>query len=174
MSFIKEPLARFVEWATHSQKKRVYGFNEGSASDVALLGERMCQKMKTNNLKGLRHFFTIDIGNKGANLCEMARLGLPVPPGFTISTEACIEYFNDNKQQLPNNLVDEYTKFVHEIERQTGRLFGAASIPSPSSATKLPAAARDFPLLLSVRSGAAVSMPGMMGICTTSVNANIL
>lgn len=83
----------------------------------------------------------------------MMKLNLPVPPGFVISTEACVEYLGmgDNKgtQQMvniPDHLIQEYVVKIHEIERQTHRLFGSTT--------------NELPLLLSVRSGAAVSMPG--------------
>lgn len=98
-------------------------------------------------------------GNKGANLCEMVRLGLPVPLGFIISTEACTEYFQDETCRISTQLVDEYTKYVHDLERQTGRFFGGSV---PAKDPKDIRSADGFPLLLSVRSGAAVSMPGMM------------
>jgi pyruvate,orthophosphate dikinase len=87
----------------------------------------------------------------------MMKLNLPVPPGFVISTEACLEYLgmgdkvgeNKGTQQManiPDHLIQEYVVKIHEIERQTHRLFGSTS--------------NELPLLLSVRSGAAVSMPG--------------
>lgn len=84
------------------------------------------------------------LGGKGANLAEMTRLGLPVPAGFTITTDACREFLHTGRR--PHGLGDEVRAHVREIERQTGRSFGAG--PDP--------------LLLSVRSGARFSMPGMM------------
>lgn len=85
------------------------------------------------------------LGGKGANLAEMARIGLPVPPGFTISAEACADYERRNGE-LPEGLMDEVRRNMAKLEEITGQKFG-----SPKN-----------PLLVSVRSGAAVSMPGMM------------
>lgn len=85
------------------------------------------------------------LGGKGANLAEMTRIGLPVPPGFTISTEACNEYYQ-NGNQLPAGLLDEARTALKMIEEKTGKRFGD----------------KQNPLLVSVRSGAAISMPGMM------------
>ncbi len=84
------------------------------------------------------------LGGKGANLAEMARVGLPVPPGFTISTEVCMRYLEHGRR--PRGLAGEVKRGLRHIERVIGRRFGVASDP----------------LLLSVRSGARVSMPGMM------------
>ena len=101
--------------------KRVYKFEEGSASQRNLLG------------------------GKGANLAEMTNLGMPVPPGFTISTEACTDYYNDGK-----TISEETTKQIFDaltwLEGVRGKKFGDM----------------EDPLLVSVRSGAPVSMPGMM------------
>ena len=85
------------------------------------------------------------LGGKGLNLLEMGKLGLPVPPGFTISTEVC-ELFYKNKKKLNSKIVKEINKELKNIEKKTKKYFG------------------DFknPLLVSVRSGARVSMPGMM------------
>ncbi len=85
------------------------------------------------------------LGGKGANLAEMASIGLPVPPGFTITTATCAEFYANN-EQLPAGLHDEILKHIRRLERETGKRFGS----------------EQDPLLLSVRSGAAVSMPGMM------------
>ncbi|MEP0730036.1 MAG: PEP/pyruvate-binding domain-containing protein, partial [Parasphingorhabdus sp.] len=85
------------------------------------------------------------LGGKGANLAEMANIGLPVPPGFTISTEMCTEYMN-NAGQYPDSLTAEVAQGVAHIEAVTGKKFGDAADP----------------LLVSVRSGARASMPGMM------------
>ncbi len=85
------------------------------------------------------------LGGKGAGLAEMTRAGLPVPPGFTITTEACNEYFRNGKQ-FPEGLWEQTLEALRKIEEQTGKKFG-----DPSN-----------PLLVSVRSGARVSMPGMM------------
>ena len=106
-----------VSWA----KKLVYRFDEGDASMVEILG------------------------GKGSNLCEMARLGLPIPPGFIISTEASRDYFSLG-HQCPEGLEDGVRENMRALEQIIGRKFGSA----------------ERPLLLSVRSGAKVSMPGMM------------
>ncbi len=84
------------------------------------------------------------LGGKGANLAEMTTLGLPVPPGFTINTDACI-YYTDNKA-YPNGLDKEIEDHLDNLEKKTGKKLG-----DPND-----------PLLVSVRSGAAISMPGMM------------
>ena len=102
-------------------KKLVYRFDEGNASMADILG------------------------GKGSNLCEMVRLGLPVPPGFVISTEANRDYFSLG-HQLPVGLEESIRENIQLLEKTIGRKFGSA----------------DGPLLLSVRSGAKVSMPGMM------------
>ena len=101
--------------------KRVYLFEEGNAKMRDLLG------------------------GKGANLCEMTNIGLPVPPGFTITTEVCNEYYRNDKQ-LPVGLMEEVGKAVSVVEAKMGRTFGG----------------KEKPLLVSVRSGAKFSMPGMM------------
>ncbi|MDP0496661.1 MAG: pyruvate, phosphate dikinase [Verrucomicrobiota bacterium JB024] len=85
------------------------------------------------------------LGGKGANLAEMARIGLPVPPGFTITTEVCTYYY-DNKRTYPKTLDAEVKAAVATAEKQTGKKFGDSTNP----------------LLFSVRSGARESMPGMM------------
>jgi pyruvate,orthophosphate dikinase len=85
------------------------------------------------------------LGGKGANLAEMASIGLPVPPGFTISTEMCTRYY-DEGGAFPASLTDEVATGISHIEQVTGRKFGDAADP----------------LLVSVRSGARASMPGMM------------
>ena len=85
------------------------------------------------------------LGGKGANLAEMASIGLPVPPGFTISTEMCVRYYEEG-EQFPQSLRDEVAAGLAHIEGITGKTFGAAGDP----------------LLVSVRSGARASMPGMM------------
>lgn len=108
------------------KKKRVYVFGKKSAEGAA-------------NLKDL-------LGGKGANLAEMDLLGLPVPPGFTISTEACTEYYTLGKNQLFEILKDEVEQGLRHIEKILNAKFG-----DPTN-----------PLLVSVRSGARVSMPGMM------------
>ena len=85
------------------------------------------------------------LGGKGANLAEMCRIGLPVPPGFTITTEVCT-YFYDHKRTYPSSLKPDVKAGVESIEKQTGKTFGDLKDP----------------LLVSVRSGARDSMPGMM------------
>lgn len=102
-------------------KKFIYSFDEGN-----------------KNMKDL-------LGGKGANLAEMTHIGLPVPPGFTISTEACSEFYNQDKKIWPE-LKEEIVASVKKLESITGKTFGHG----------------ENPLLVSVRSGAAVSMPGMM------------
>ncbi|HAK40400.1 MAG TPA: pyruvate, phosphate dikinase, partial [Synergistaceae bacterium] len=102
-------------------KRFVFHFTEGSAEKRDLLG------------------------GKGANLAEMLRIGLPVPPGFTISTEACLEYLKQGEQFL-EEVWDEIRGAMTDLEKETGKTFGG----------------KTNPLLVSVRSGAAVSMPGMM------------
>ena len=84
-------------------------------------------------------------GGKGAGLCEMTRAGLPVPPGLIVTTEACNAYYANNKQ-FPEGMWEQVVEALHEIEKKVGKKFGDA----------------DNPLLVSVRSGAAFSMPGMM------------
>jgi pyruvate,orthophosphate dikinase len=85
------------------------------------------------------------LGGKGANLCEMASLGLPVPPGFVITTETCRQYY-ENGRRVPEGLWDDVREHLREVEEAMGRRFGDAQNP----------------LLVSVRSGAKFSMPGMM------------
>jgi len=102
-------------------KKYVYSFNEGS-----------------KEMKGL-------LGGKGANLAEMTKIGLPVPFGFTITTEACNRYYEENKT-IGQDLIDSIYEKVAELEEVTGKKFGST----------------ENPLLVSVRSGAVISMPGMM------------
>jgi len=106
-------------------QKRVYFFGGGKAEGNA--------KMKAH------------LGGKGANLAEMTNLGVPVPPGFTISTDVCEEY-NKRKGKWPPGLAEEVDKNVRKLEKVMG-----AKLGDPAK-----------PLLVSVRSGAAVSMPGMM------------
>jgi pyruvate,orthophosphate dikinase len=84
------------------------------------------------------------LGGKGANLCEMTKLGLPVPSGFVVSTEACIAY--QAKKDFPPGLKEQILRTIPNIEQKSGKKFG-----DPTN-----------PLLLSVRSGALISMPGMM------------
>jgi len=102
--------------------KWVYAFEEGNGSNKMLLG------------------------GKGANLCEMTRIGLNVPPGFVITTEACLAYLADSQRMLPDGVMDEVRANMAALEKSTGKRFGGA----------------EDPLLVSVRSGSAMSMPGMM------------
>ena len=97
------------------------------------------------------------LGGKGANLAEMTQLGLPVPPGFTISTDACRYYLENG--ETPDSLDVEVTSQLRAVEQQMGKRLGDA----------------EDPLLVSVRSGAKFSMPGMMetvlnvGTCTRTI-----
>tara|TARA_Y100000590_G_scaffold345933_1_gene395909 strand:+ start:1054 stop:3720 length:2667 start_codon:yes stop_codon:yes gene_type:complete len=100
------------------------------------------------------------LGGKGANLAQMGKLGLPVPPGFTVSTKVC-DLFYQNKKKLPKNIFNQIKKEIKIIEKISGKKFGSLANP----------------LLVSVRSGARVSMPGMMdtilnlGLNDQTVNA---
>ena len=85
------------------------------------------------------------LGGKGANLAEMTRLGLPVPQGFTISTEACTQYYEDGRK-INDEIQAEIMEYITKMEEITGMKFGD----------------KENPLLVSVRSGARASMPGMM------------
>jgi pyruvate,orthophosphate dikinase len=85
------------------------------------------------------------LGGKGANLAEMTAIGLPVPPGFTITTEVCIEFYKNNRQ-YPAELQAQVADHLTRVEQLMGKKFGDAANP----------------LLVSVRSGARASMPGMM------------
>lgn len=110
---------------THD-KQYIYNFSGGTAEGDA-------------SMKNL-------LGGKGANLAEMANIGLPVPPGFTISTEVCTHYY-DNRKTYPEELFEkEIPEALREVEENLGKKFGDP----------------DNPLLLSVRSGSRASMPGMM------------
>jgi len=103
-----------------SDRKFIYTFEEGEAGDRMLLG------------------------GKGANLCAMTQIGLDVPPGFVITTAACLAFLD--KQRLPDGLMDGVRTHIATLERKSGKGFGA----------------QGNPLLVSVRSGSAMSMPGMM------------
>ena len=100
------------------------------------------------------------LGGKGANLAEMGKMGLPVPPGFTISTTVC-DLFYKNGKKIPKKVFKDIEKEIKFLEKKTNKKFGDLSNP----------------LLLSVRSGARVSMPGMMdtilnlGLNDKTVNA---
>ena len=102
-------------------KKWVYLFKEGDASMRELLG------------------------GKGANLAEMTNIGLPVPQGFTITTEACTQYYEDGKK-INDEIQGQIMEYIDKMEEITGKKFGD----------------KENPLLVSVRSGARASMPGMM------------
>ena len=86
------------------------------------------------------------LGGKGANLCELTQIGINVPPGFVITTEACLEYLKSPSKSLPEGVMEQVRANLSDTEQKTGRIFGGA----------------DKPLLVSVRSGSAMSMPGMM------------
>ncbi|MBW1900523.1 MAG: pyruvate, phosphate dikinase, partial [Deltaproteobacteria bacterium] len=103
-------------------KKFIFSFEEGDGKNKKLLG------------------------GKGANLCEMTQMGLPVPPGFVISTEACLELLARDRKELDPQLMEEIRMAMAELEKKTGKGFGSQANP----------------LLVSVRSGSAMSMPGMM------------
>jgi pyruvate,orthophosphate dikinase len=103
-----------------ASQKFVYAFEEGDGKNKMLLG------------------------GKGANLCEMTQIGLNVPPGFTITTEACLAYLEHD--ELPKGAWDEILKYMKDLEKKTGKQLGGT----------------DNPLLVSVRSGSSMSMPGMM------------
>jgi pyruvate,orthophosphate dikinase len=107
---------------TTSERKWAYAFENGDGRNKMLLG------------------------GKGANLCEMTRIGLNVPPGFVITTEACLAYLDDSQRRLPDGVMEEVRAHMRALEQKTGKKFGGS----------------DDPLLVSVRSGSAMSMPGMM------------
>ena len=86
------------------------------------------------------------LGGKGANLCEMTQIGINVPPGFVISTRGCLDYLDNKDRELPTGVMDEVRAQIQDLEKRTGKVFGGS----------------DNPLLVSVRSGSAMSMPGMM------------
>ena len=121
-----EGFARQAEGGLRQPKgKWVYGFGDGRAEGKASM----------RNL----------LGGKGAGLAEMANLGLPVPPGFTITTEVCTYYYAQN-EEYPKDLRAQVEKALAQVGRIAGKTFGDKSNP----------------LLVSVRSGARASMPGMM------------
>jgi len=98
------------------------------------------------------------LGGKGANLSEMRKISIPVPPGFTITTEACNRYF-EGSETLMSGLMEQIKHAVKELEREMGRTFGD----------------QERPLLLSVRSGARVSMPGMMDtVLNLGINETVI
>jgi pyruvate,orthophosphate dikinase len=114
-----------TERAHRAAKRYIYAWGDGRAEGDATMRDLL--------------------GGKGAGLAEMTNAGLPVPPGFTITTEACNDYFGAG-EQLPDGLWDDVLDALHEVETETGKGFGDKSNP----------------LLVSVRSGAKFSMPGMM------------
>ena len=115
-------------------KKYVYLFSEGNANMREILG------------------------GKGANLAEMTNLGLPVPQGFTVSTEACTQYYEDGRQ-INGDIQAQILDAVVELEKIAGKKFGD----------------KENPLLVSVRSGARASMPGMMDtILTLGLNEQVV
>ena len=98
------------------------------------------------------------LGGKGANLAEMTNLGMPVPQGFTISTEACTRYYNDG-EKIAEDIHNEIQEYLEKMEGITGKVFGDA----------------DNPLLVSVRSGSRASMPGMMDtILNLGINDSVV
>ncbi len=105
-----------------SKKQWVYAFSEGDGKNKKLLG------------------------GKGANLCEMTQIGLNVPPGFVITTEACLHFLDEKNNALPDDMMQQVKAYMLKVEEETGKKFGDP----------------DNPLLVSVRSGSALSMPGMM------------
>ncbi|MCU7552787.1 pyruvate, phosphate dikinase [Chitinophagaceae bacterium LB-8] len=111
-----------LETSSKINQKFVFSFHEGDGKNKQLLG------------------------GKGANLCEMTQIGLNVPPGFVISTEACLTYLADPGRQLPEGVLEKVKSQMEKVESATGKSFG-----DPQN-----------PLLVSVRSGSALSMPGMM------------
>ncbi|MBV8230649.1 MAG: pyruvate, phosphate dikinase, partial [Planctomycetaceae bacterium] len=111
--------------ATTATTKYVYSFGGGKADGKA-------------DMKAL-------LGGKGANLAEMSVIGIPVPPGFTITTEVCAAYY-ENGRKLPEDVKPQVEDALKEMEKKFGAKFGDP----------------EEPLLVSVRSGAALSMPGMM------------
>ena len=108
-----------------AETKWIYNFGDGTAEGTAEMKELL--------------------GGKGANLAEMSRLGLPVPPGFTITTQLCTAFY-ENDRQFPDNLANQLEAAIKQVSKAVGAVFGDV----------------DNPLLVSVRSGARASMPGMM------------
>ncbi|NPA74846.1 MAG: pyruvate, phosphate dikinase [Euryarchaeota archaeon] len=111
--------------------KYIYFFDEKS------------EEMEALKSKGLKEMKRV-LGGKGAGLVEMTQIGLPVPPGFTITTETCMKYFE--KHDFPEGLWSDVLQAMKKLEEKTGKVFGSD----------------ENPLLVSVRSGAPISMPGMM------------
>lgn len=121
--------------ANSGAHKWVYAFSEGDGHDKKLLG------------------------GKGANLCEMTQIGLNVPPGYVITTEACLHYLESGGKDVPDDMMSQVREHMARVEQATGKGFGDP----------------DNPLLVSVRSGSALSMPGMMDtILNLGLNASTL
>ncbi len=108
------------------------------------MSEKFVYFFSKNNTEGKKEMKNL-LGGKGANLADMCDLGLPIPPGFTITTNACAHYYENNKN-YPEGLSDQIEEKLVQLEEEMGKKLGDANDP----------------LLVSVRSGAAVSMPGMM------------
>lgn len=125
MARVKLTNSRKIIAKNHHRKKYVYFFGNGKADGHG--------KMKDL------------LGGKGAGLAEMTRIGIPVPPGFTISTEVC-RIFNENKKRIPSNIIKSIDENLRKLEKITGKRFGDSADP----------------LLVAVRSGSKFSMPGMM------------
>ncbi len=118
-----------------AEQNWVYAFSEGDGKDKKLLG------------------------GKGANLCEMTQIGLNVPPGFVITTEACLHFLASDSKSVPEDMMRQVREHMARVEQATGKGFGDP----------------DNPLLVSVRSGSAMSMPGMMDtILNLGLNAETL
>src|SRR6185369_6668743 len=120
-NLVKQVAKKHQDETVKKIHKYVYSFEEGDGKNKKLLG------------------------GKGANLCEMTQIGLNVPPGFVISTEACMSYLSGNKQ-LPPGVMEQVLSQMTNVENEAGKKFGD----------------QNDPLLVSVRSGSALSMPGMM------------
>ena len=98
------------------------------------------------------------LGGKGANLAEMTNIGLPVPQGFTITTEACTQYYEDGRE-INSEIQAQINEYIEKMEEITGKKFGD----------------KENPLLVSVRSGARASMPGMMDtILNLGINEDVV
>ncbi len=129
------------------------GLNGSSNGAPRITGKATPSKLQANKMVYFFGKTRVDgeasmkalLGGKGANLADMCSIGLPVPPGFTITTDTCAAYYQAG-QRLPVGLMNEVHKYINMLEKETDKKFGSA----------------ENPLLVSVRSGAAVSMPGMM------------
>ncbi len=137
----RKPVTKPARPASKSARK-------GAAKPASTRSPKKFHKMvyyfgqtRTEGKASMKHL----LGGKGANLADMTSIGLPVPPGFTITTDTCAAYYDSGKR-LPRGLMDDVLRKVRVLERELGKKFGSTKNP----------------LLVSVRSGAAVSMPGMM------------